>query len=695
MTRDENNGQKPRGGPGPRRDTSPRTVKRAPAKAAAPADDEAKTDRQRIAKLMARVGLCSRRDAETWIVDGRVEVNGVVLTSPALDVGPDDKVLVDGIPLPAAEKTRLFLFHKPGGLITSDHDPEGRETVADYLRAHWPDGPRVVTIGRLDYNTEGLLLLTNDGGLARILELPATGWVRRYRVRAKGETNQPALDKLLHGVTIDGIEYAGIEAKLDRIQGANCWLTMGLREGKNREVKRVLEHIGLDVNRLIRLSFGPFQLLDLPEGHVEEVKTRILRDQLGPTLAAEAGVDFNEPETAPIVPAPKATLRDPARGARDDRAAKPARKVEERSAAPRSRNFRDRDLVDDVVAPEKRERPVAGPRRHVSTLRADKAVATRTGPRQRLERTDTLDRHNRNVKVERLVSSAPAPTEGRRARPERRERPETSERQERSSAPIRRERSDPGERRERSTTPERRERSNTPERRERSATPERRDRPSTGDRRERPASASTAFPKEGRGSQSAQGKRERVARSGGGPREERPARTERSFASERPARSDSRSPRSRDDAPARESRPPRRDATEAPRARTPGAKPFRSKPSSSGRPATGRSAEARHSTDRPQRNRSSDEKPTGGRLRVETKAFQARDKSQPRGASVKAPRSGGAKSFGDRPARGKPDGGKPARGRPSSGGGDKRGAPKGAPRGRPTGGSRPPRAPRG
>ena len=204
-------------------------------------------ERQRIAKLMARVGLCSRRDAEAWIVDGRVTLNGDVLTSPAMDVGPNDTILVDGIPLPAAEKTRLFLFHKPRGLVTSDHDPEGRETVADFLADNWPDGPRVVTIGRLDINTEGLLLLTNDGGLARVLELPATGWVRRYRVRAKGETDQGVLDRLRDGIVVDGVDYAGIEAKLDRIQGANCWLTMGLREGKNREIKRVLEHLGLEV----------------------------------------------------------------------------------------------------------------------------------------------------------------------------------------------------------------------------------------------------------------------------------------------------------------------------------------------------------------------------------------------------------------------------------------------------------------
>ncbi len=215
---------------------------------------------ERIAKVMARAGLCSRRDAERWIADGRVSVNGKVLESPAFNVTDQDRVTVDGRPIAQRERTRLFLFHKPRGTVTTDRDPEGRDTIFDVL----PEGlPRLVTIGRLDINTEGLLLLTNDGGLARTLELPATGWLRRYRVRAHGAIDQAQLDALADGVVIEGVEYRGIEAKIDRTQGANVWLTMGLREGKNREIKRVLEHLGLAVNRLIRVSYGPFQLGEL------------------------------------------------------------------------------------------------------------------------------------------------------------------------------------------------------------------------------------------------------------------------------------------------------------------------------------------------------------------------------------------------------------------------------------------------
>ena len=247
---------------------------------------------ERIAKVMARAGLCSRRDAERWIADGRVSVNGRVLESPACNVTQADNVTVDGRPIARRERTRLFLFHKPRGTVTTDRDPEGRDTIFDVL----PDDlPRLVTIGRLDINTEGLLLLTNDGGLARVLELPSTGWLRRYRVRAHGSIDQAQLDALAEGVVIEGVEYRGIEAKIDRVQGANVWLTMGLREGKNREIKRVLEHLGLAVNRLIRVSYGPFQLGELEDGAVEEVKTRILKDQLGDKLAEEAGVDFEAP----------------------------------------------------------------------------------------------------------------------------------------------------------------------------------------------------------------------------------------------------------------------------------------------------------------------------------------------------------------------------------------------------------------
>src|SRR5271155_3481947 len=207
---------------------------------------------QRIAKVMARAGVCSRRDAEAWIAEGRVAVNGEVLKSPAFNVSEKDDVRADGKPLAAPERTRLFLFHKPRGLVTTARDPDGRPTIFDALPE---DLPRVVAVGRLDINTEGLILLTNDGGLARVLELPATAWLRRYRVRAHSAIDQAALDALREGVTVEGVEYAGIDARLEREQGSNVWITMGLREGKNREIKRVLEHLGLSVNRLIRVSF--------------------------------------------------------------------------------------------------------------------------------------------------------------------------------------------------------------------------------------------------------------------------------------------------------------------------------------------------------------------------------------------------------------------------------------------------------
>src|SRR5687767_202520 len=233
----------------------------------------------RLAKVIARAGLCSRRDAEGWIKEGRVAVDGNIIRSPAFNVTEKDRITVDGNPLQMRSGTRLWLYHKPPGLVVTEKDPEGRPTIFEALEAQAL--PRVLTIGRLDINTEGLLLLTNDGGLKRVLELPATGWLRRYRVRAHGAVTPAALDRLRDGITIEGIHYGAIEALLDRQQGTNVWLTFAIREGKNREVRTVLAHLGLTVSRLIRVSFGPFQLGDLPPGAVEEVKTRVLRDQLG------------------------------------------------------------------------------------------------------------------------------------------------------------------------------------------------------------------------------------------------------------------------------------------------------------------------------------------------------------------------------------------------------------------------------
>jgi 23S rRNA pseudouridine2605 synthase len=236
------------------------------------------TSGERIAKVIARAGVTSRREAERLIAEGRVSVNGRPLASPATRILAGDAVTIDGVALPVAQRTRLWRYHKPAGLVVSHRDPQGRPTVFQNLPA---DLPRVVSVGRLDFNSEGLLLLTNDGELERRLELPATGWVRRYRVRVQGQITQARLDALKSGVTIEGMRYGPIEAVIERPAGTHVWLQFGLREGKNREIRRICDHLGLTVRRLIRVAFGPFELGRLARGEVEEVPARVLRDQLG------------------------------------------------------------------------------------------------------------------------------------------------------------------------------------------------------------------------------------------------------------------------------------------------------------------------------------------------------------------------------------------------------------------------------
>lgn len=267
---------------------------------------------ERIAKVLSRAGISSRREAERLIEMGEVKVNGKTITSPALNVTAKDKITVRGEPVGAPEPARLWLYYKPEGLVTSASDEKGRDTVFDHLPE---DMPRVMSIGRLDLNSEGLLLLTNDGELKRRLELPSTGWLRKYRVRVKGNPTEPEIEPLRKGITIDGERFQPMEVKIDRHQGANAWLTVGLREGKNREIRRAMDHIGLTVNRLIRVSYGPFRLNEMKPGEVEELKPRILREQLG--LAEE--------EAQPVTRARRGSPPPTGRGAGGEGAVKRTR----------------------------------------------------------------------------------------------------------------------------------------------------------------------------------------------------------------------------------------------------------------------------------------------------------------------------------------------------------------------------------
>ncbi|MGO7155794.1 pseudouridine synthase [Rhizobium leguminosarum] len=640
---------------------------------AAETDGDAKAER--ISKVMARAGVASRRDIERMIMEGRVTLNGRVLDTPVVNVTLADRIEVDGVPIRGIERTRLWLYHKPTGLVTTNADPEGRSTVFDNLPEELP---RVMSIGRLDINTEGLLLLTNDGGLARALELPATGWLRRYRVRAHGEIDQDALDKLKDGIAVDGVLYGSIEATLDRTQGSNVWITMGLREGKNREIKNVLGALGLDVNRLIRISYGPFQLGDLPEGHVVEVRGRTLRDQLGPRLIEEAKANFD----APIYNAAAVAAEEEAEPAAPERRERPRRDEDKREralsrldtkrddrhgGARKEDDRRDGGRRDD----EKPKRPQPlGQRRSANVWMAP-------GARPLGEKAAAKAAKN-------------AQTARRRGEPE----PSKNDRiEDRPRTQVNRVREEDGEWIRSSEEPRRKDEGegfgrkrgfgDRPAREDRGSG----DRPARGERpfSDRPSRGDRPFGDKPRGDRKPRtdgDERPRAARSSAGEgRSERP-RGDRPFG-DRPSRGD----RPFGDKP-RGDRKPRTDGDERPRAarasagegrseRPRGDRPFGDKPrgdrrpreDGDERPRAARSFAGEGRSERPRGERSFGDKPSGDRPsgdRPRGKGFAAK----PGGA-----KPGGAKSFSGKPKGAKPGGDRPGGDRPA--GGPSRGGAKG------------------
>lgn len=390
--------------------------------------DSGNGDTTRIARVIARAGLCSRRQAEDWIAAGRVVVNGGTIRSPAVNVRSHDHITIDGKPLPRRQPTRLFLYHKPVGLVSTNADPQGRPTIFNALPKNLP---RLMSVGRLDIGTEGLLLLTNDGGLARALELPDTSWVRRYRVRAHGRAAQADLDGLRAGITIDGVHYGPIEATLEREQGANVWLSFAIREGKNREVRNVLAHLGLQVNRLIRTEFGPFGLGALAQGAVEEVATANLREQLGAQIIARAGCDFGAPIAAPSSEWPRS--RDERRELR--------RMLRDRPHESRGRLARgegDERPLRRSERGERAEKPAGRPRRGHAwrehdaplrrTYRGSRRDDLKIADEARSDKRAGLmtDRKGRRILVERFGAKSDQPRLGEapaRGRPPRGRRP--------------------------------------------------------------------------------------------------------------------------------------------------------------------------------------------------------------------------------------------------------------------------------
>ncbi|KQV68244.1 pseudouridine synthase [Rhizobium sp. Root1220] len=696
--------KRPGGKPSPR-DTGAKTGEK-PAKTFAKSEASAAGGdgkAERISKVMARAGVASRRDIERMIMDGRVTLNGKPLETPVVNVTLTDKIEVDGVPIRGIERTRLWLYHKPAGLVTTNSDPEGRHTVFDNL----PDDlPRVMSIGRLDINTEGLLLLTNDGGLARALELPTTGWLRRYRVRAHGDIDQDALDKLKDGIAVDGVLYGGIEATLDRTQGSNVWLTMGLREGKNREIKNVLGALGLDVNRLIRISYGPFQLGDLPEREVVEVRGRTLRDQLGPRLIEDAKANFD----APIYNAP-------ALAAEEEIEAKPER---------RERSWKPED---------KRERALS----RLDTKRDDRRDSGRdggrdgggrdSGPRKdddRPKRPALGSRRNANVWMapgarplgEKAAAKAEknAQTALRRGEKPGRSRPQPTSYDDGPRVQINRARDEEGEWIRSSEV------SNDDGGRKRSGG-ERGDRGGRGEksfgdrapRGDKPFGDRPARGDRPGGDRTARGDRpygDRPPR-GDRPAGDRPSRGDRPFGDkprgDRKPREDGERPRSFGDRPARSDRPygDRPARSERPAGDRParGDRPFGDKPRGDRKPREDAAERPRSFGDRPARSeRPAGDRPYGdkprrpraeGDERPRAKSFSGEARSErpagdrpsgdrpfgdkPRGKSFGKPagvKPGGGKSFSGKPSGDRPGGG----GKPA--GGPSRGGPKGKGMGR-------------
>lgn len=608
-------------------------------KPAAASGDEALKP-ERISKLLARAGIASRRDVERMIMEGRVAVNGKVLETPAINATLADRIEVDGEQIRGIERTRLWLYHKPSGLVTTNSDPEGRPTVFENL----PDDlPRVMSIGRLDINTEGLLLLTNDGGLARVLELPTTAWLRRYRVRAYGEVDQAKLDTLKDGIAVDGVLYGAIDATLDRSQGHNVWITMGLREGKNREIKNVLGALGLEVNRLIRISYGPFQLGDLPEGRVQEVRGRMLRDQLGPRLIEESHANFDAPiysggavdedDDAPAKAKSKSDKsksdkgdwsrgeKAPRRGNsnREDAREKALGRLDTRRDAPKGkwddkpRGGKRDDRRDDAGGFDKPKRPAMGQSRTANVWMAP-------GARPVSEKTAAADPSN---KATPLGRAADAPQSKRYGRTK-------------DGAPTR------------SLTKHNPDRANS-YRSDEGAPRVQVTRARDADGEWIRAEGVEEKPKGGRGGQGFGAKRDFGDRPSRGDKPSYDARADRG-------------PRTqREDKPAYGPKPAYGARTDR------GDRPARGdKPAFGGKPAYGQRSER---GDRPSRDEQAprSERPYSGRPAGDRPAGDKPYSGRPNSGKPFGGKPGGGKSFGGKPSGGRPSGGKPSSGRPSGG----------------------------